>query len=322
MQGAAAGTPGTLPTNWQKGEQVGMAFSVIGTGTENGVDYIDVRWSGTATGTTVSSVQFEQNTGIAASNGQAWAASTYVKLVSGSVSGISLIRIGWNERSASTTLTTKYSNGLTVATSGALTTCRQSHVATNNGGATVANVLPLIILSPTNGATIDATFRIGLPQMELGALATSVIKTTNAAVTRNADLATMTGTNFSDWFNAPKGTFRADFTSIASGNRPVFAVDDNTANEAMIVKTQGNVPTFEAIDAGSPQASVVAGTVTANTAAFTYVSYDANFFGIARPTARQVDTSGTVPTVDRMRIGSDQAGNFFNGRIQKIQFWD
>lgn len=158
-------------------------------------------------------------------------------------------------------------------------------------------------------------------QIELGGLASSFIFTEDTAVTRNADVATMTSTNFSDWFNAPKGTFKVDFTSNASGNRPTIAVDDNTANEAMIVKTQGNAPTFEVIDGGSPQASVTAGTVTANTPAFAYVSYDVDFFGIARPTARQVDTSGTVPTVDRLRIGADQAGNYFNNTIQQIQFW-
>jgi hypothetical protein len=158
-------------------------------------------------------------------------------------------------------------------------------------------------------------------QTEQGAEYTSYIPTVDTAVTRSADDATITGANFSDWYNSAKGTFRADFTSIATGNRPIFAIDDNTANENLIVKTQGNVPTFEVKKDNISQASVTAGTVTANTTAFAYVSYDANFFGIARPTARQVDTAGAVPTVDQMRIGSDQAGNYFNGTIQQIQFW-
>lgn len=159
-------------------------------------------------------------------------------------------------------------------------------------------------------------------QLETSAsFSTSYIPTSGGTATRNADVAVMTGTNFSNWYNASKGTFRIDFISIANGNRPVIAVADNSANENMIVKTQGAVPTFEVTDGGSSQASVTAGTVTANTAAFAYVSYDTNYFGIARPTARQVDTSGTVPTVDRLRIGADQAGNYANGVIQQIQFW-
>jgi hypothetical protein len=174
----------------------------------------------------------------------------------------------------------------------------------------------------TANTTISIDILIYNGQLEIAAFPTSDIINEGSRLTRNADVATMTATNFSDWFNATKGTFRTDFISIATGNRPVFAVDDDSADEALIVKTQANAPTFEVIEGGGPQASVVAGTVTKNIAAFAYVSYELNFFGIARPTARQVDTSGTVPTVDRMRIGCDQAGNFFNGQIQKIQFWD
>lgn len=159
-------------------------------------------------------------------------------------------------------------------------------------------------------------------QLEVGEFPTSYIPNlSNSTTTRNVDVATMTGTDFSGWYNQSKGTFRTDFISIANGNRPVISADDNTANESLIIKTQGNVPTFEIVDGGTPQASVVAGTVSANTSSFAYVSYDTDYFGIARPTARQVDTSGTIPTPDRLRIGANQAGNYFNGHVQTIEFW-
>jgi len=41
----------------------------------------------------------------------------------------------------------------------------------------------------------------------MGAFATSYIKTTSAQVTRSADAASMTGTNFSSWYNAGEGSF-------------------------------------------------------------------------------------------------------------------
>lgn len=44
-------------------------------------------------------------------------------------------------------------------------------------------------------------------QLEAGAFPTSYIPTVASTVTRNADVATMTGTNFSDWFNLSAGTF-------------------------------------------------------------------------------------------------------------------
>lgn len=44
-------------------------------------------------------------------------------------------------------------------------------------------------------------------QLEAGAFATSYIPTTTTALTRNADVATMTGTNFSDWYNIGAGSW-------------------------------------------------------------------------------------------------------------------
>lgn len=67
--GAVAGTPGTIPTNWQlvaPDSARGIVTQVVGTGTENGVAYIDFRIHGTLTGVSTSStiLYFEQNTQI------------------------------------------------------------------------------------------------------------------------------------------------------------------------------------------------------------------------------------------------------------------
>jgi hypothetical protein len=48
-------------------------------------------------------------------------------------------------------------------------------------------------------------------QVEAGAFPTSYIPTTTAAVTRAADLASITGANFSSWFNNTEGTLFCDF---------------------------------------------------------------------------------------------------------------
>jgi hypothetical protein len=187
------------------------------------------------------------------------------------------------------------------------------------------NAAPLVRMA--NGTTVSYAGNVtqGLYvwgwQLEAGAFPTSYIPTTSGSVLRNADVATMTGTDFSDWYNANQGTFRVDAISRASGICPIISADDNTANESLVITTDETTPKFIVTDGGSEVANVSAGTITANTVMFAYVSYDANYFGIARPTARQVDTSGTVPTVDRLRIGANQAGNYMNGSIQKVQFW-
>lgn len=53
-------------------------------------------------------------------------------------------------------------------------------------------------------------------QLEAGAFATSYIPTVAAQVTRAADSAVMTGTNFSSWFNYNESTFYAEAATIAA----------------------------------------------------------------------------------------------------------
>ena len=166
------------------------------------------------------------------------------------------------------------------------------------------------------------TIQVWGAQLEQTAFATSYIPNlTTGSSTRAADVALVTGTNFSNWYNSSKGTFRTDFISVANGPRPIISVDDDTANNSIIVSTQDAVPTFVVTQNGSEQANVTAGTITANTNLYAYTTYDSNYFGIARAASRQIDTSGTVPTVDRMRIGFSQAGAYLNNCIRSIQFW-
>lgn len=320
MQGAVAGPPGTAPSGgWFSWVQTasGITSSIVGVGTEDGINYIDVNFQGTSTVTgTYNTPSFESSANIAASNGQTWTLSSYIKLLSGSLTSAT---IGFRATSQ-TAAGLGDSSGFAI-NANALRTNRFLFTLTINN-ATVTGISPRLRIALVNGVTYDFTLRIGMPQFELGDTATSVIPTTNAAVTRSADDAVITGTDLTDWFNASKGTFRVDAISRASGNRPLIALDDNSADNSLILLTDGTAPKFIVKNATTEIANVAAGTVTANTAMFAYVSYDSNYFGIARPTARQVDTSDAVPTIDRMRLGVDQAGNYLDGHIQAIQFWD
>jgi hypothetical protein len=54
-------------------------------------------------------------------------------------------------------------------------------------------------------------------QLEAGAFPTSYIQTVASQVTRAADAASMTGTNFSSWYNQGEGTLYASFRPMSSG---------------------------------------------------------------------------------------------------------
>jgi hypothetical protein len=64
-----------------------------------------------------------------------------------------------------------------------------------------------LTFTPTSGSltvTVSGTVQYG--QLELGAFATSWISTAGATATRNADVAQITGTNFSRWYSQVAGT--------------------------------------------------------------------------------------------------------------------
>lgn len=195
MQGAVVGTPGTLPTNWIAGGGSGLVPSVVGTGTENGVDYIDIRVNGTtAAGNGNTNIFFENATSVAALTGQTWTYSVFLKMVAGSFSNI--IGIVWaiNENtSAGAQVTTHQSNLATSSAPllGALGNLRVARTDALTGGATVAAVQPLFQVSANVASAIDITLRIGWPQLEQGGFASSPIRTTSAAVVRPADIITV-----------------------------------------------------------------------------------------------------------------------------------
>jgi hypothetical protein len=66
---------------------------------------------------------------------------------------------------------------------------------------------------------------------QVGAFPTSYIPATTAAVTRSADVATVTGSNFTGIYNALKMSMVAAFRGQATGTSVIWQMDDATANE-------------------------------------------------------------------------------------------
>lgn len=166
------------------------------------------------------------------------------------------------------------------------------------------------------------TYAIWGAQIEVGAFATSYIPTTSAALTRNVDVATMTGTNFSDWYSAGAGGIVAlVLPSTVSGTRPVLQFDDATANEVIALSGNTTNPELVIVDGGSPQAQIDAGTIAANTAYNLGAAWNTNNCAAAvNGGAAVTDTSATIPTVTQARLGSDGT-NYLNGHFQTVRYW-
>ena len=177
MVGAVAGTPGTAPTNWSiiEGEG-GIVLEIVGTGSEDGIFYLDVRFSGTPTATTFASILFTSATQTAAANGQIWSASNYVKLAAGSVANVNLRN---SVRVNSGAETVEIFSLTLNPTPASLITQRQGlQLAITNASA--AFIRPTMRLNYTSGLPFDITLRIGMPQLERGEYITPPIATTNA----------------------------------------------------------------------------------------------------------------------------------------------
>lgn len=202
---------------------------------------------------------------------------------------------------------------------------------------TASTNLSYAILSATANGTssytgngFDGVYLWGA-QLEAGAFATSYIPTVASQVTRAADAASMTGTNFSSWFNNGEGSMYLEHNipSYGSGiNFIGWALNTGTATTNAInffanysstgrVRTLGYNGTTLDIDTYS-------GTVlTANTFIKTSMAIKANDFALSVNGATVVtDTAAAVPPVNQLAIGSYGGGaNPLNGWIKKLAYY-
>jgi hypothetical protein len=167
-------------------------------------------------------------------------------------------------------------------------------------------------------------------QLEAGAFATSYIPTVAASVTRNADAASMTGTNFSSWYNAGEGTLFAEAAHSNSSNFPVSAMittSSGTADQIVLYTTSSGTPgeTFFVRAATAVQANINGGNIVADNTRFRIAgAYKVNDFAVSLNGASAVtDTSGTIPVVDRLYLGAslNQSSLYLNGAIRKIAYY-
>jgi len=171
-----ASVPSTLPTNWVRQNTSGLTQTIVGVGTENGVNYVDINLQGIATSQN-DAYSFDQT--ISASIGQTWTSSWYFKLVTSTPNAV---RLAMQEFNGATFL-----NVVTQDITPTTTLARYAQTKTLVGTG-VTNVRAMIYVNFVIGQTYNTTIRLAAPQMEQGAYATSYIPTTSASVTRNADV--------------------------------------------------------------------------------------------------------------------------------------
>jgi hypothetical protein len=321
MVGAVAGTPGTLPTGWpfQSGGGLGLSVSIVGTGTESGIAYLDWRISGTASAATAATIAFPR---AAAVTGQTWTVSSYIKLAAGSLSGVTRTYFGLIEETAAPAFVTGGFYTVGPPTNAPLITQRGLGTRTLSGGATVALLRSGLSVDVSSGSTVDFTIRIGLPQLEQGAFATSVIATSTATVTRAADVASITGTAFSSWYRQDEGTW-----FVHHDVRQVLLVaNNNSFNERQPqMGLAGSLAhDFYSITGGAIQANNVGSTHVMGTPdRVAYALKTNDFIGACNGSLTATDTSGSLgSSITQLNIGAFQNGSSVaGGTFRRLTYW-
>ena len=213
---------------------------------------------------------------------------------------------------------------------------RISMTATQASRATYANAFDLCTtstptLTPADGTESylgDVTKGVYIwgAQLEAGSIPTSYIPTVASTVTRAADVATLTGANFTSWFNASAGTIytKGRGPAVVGGSQPnIWAFDDATSVNFMLARVSGTGATSTVFVGVSSTvvATLVSSSFTLRSTFNQASAYALNDFATTvNGGAVATDTLGAVPVVTKATFGS-RAGFWLNGTIARFTYY-
>jgi hypothetical protein len=196
-------------------------------------------------------------------------------------------------------------------------------ITLSTGAGTIARFL--IVPSGTSGWNASGLTGNGFSgvfiwgaQLEAGSFATSYIPTVASQVTRAADAASMTGTNFSSWFNTAEGTFYGNAVPISlTGTSKILSTFPVAAGSFLTMSSNGgsSVTGWYAAGLGSLGTTLAENKLIAkyNTAKY--------FGGVMNGgTVVESTSSDFAGLATSLAIGQGSA-SYMNGTIKKIAYY-
>ena len=163
-------------------------------------------------------------------------------------------------------------------------------------------------------------------QLEAGSFATSYIPTAGSQVTRAADQASIVAPNFAPWYNQSEGTFVVEFSTFkpttTGATGLVIDASDGTINNRHYLGVVSASDEGRTAVGGATQASIIQAYAPNVTEKCGY-AMKANDFAFARNGSMVgTDTSGSMPTIDRMFIGNAAGiAAYLNGHVRSIKYY-
>jgi hypothetical protein len=206
--------------------------------------------------------------------------------------------------------------------------CSATNTCASGASARIANFINNDSFARSYAGDVTKGLFIWGAQLEAGAFPTSYIPTTTAAVTRSADVASITGSAFSSWYRQDEGTVFVNFLAVEGPSEAVsypFAISDNTINNRSTVFITGpsNV-NYRIISSGtafSPGANSAGSRANIRASIAGKIGTDQGI-GCVNNTLSTSSSPSSMPTVDRMYIGANHSGLELSAvRIRRITYW-
>jgi hypothetical protein len=160
-------------------------------------------------------------------------------------------------------------------------------------------------------------------QPEAGAFATSYIPTIASTVTRSADVATITGSLFSQWYNQPEGSLFAEITSngISSSSYlyPIAMNESGTVTNVMGFASNSGVISVRIRSGGTESMDVGSGvSMTGGIRKMATAARVNDFAFVVNAGTVLTDATGAMPvSLNRLEI---PGSNFGSSHVRSIRY--
>jgi hypothetical protein len=178
---------------------------------------------------------------------------------------------------------------------------------------------PTIYIGAYGITSDNVSFAFWGAQCEQASFSTSYIPTNGSAVTRSADVASISGTNFSSWYNTTEGTwFGLVPTLSGSAGRLVEVMGPTNLDYSMSIRPRASSSRIDFARQASSAPSVSVTYPCKMAASYSSESIQ----GAANGTLASLLTSGNHSNSTNMAIGRIPSENtYLGGTISRIAYW-